>query len=82
MALVKAYIHNVVQIQEIAPERFQIDLMVGITDTSHSQLQVAFEADWGADWKLLARQAISTAFLNAVGETVVGVIWPDFTATV
>lgn len=81
MALVKAYVKSLADIQEISAERFQIEMLVGITDTSHSQLQITFEADWGADWRLLARTAIGESFMSALGETVVGVIWSDFSTT-
>jgi hypothetical protein len=81
MAQVKAYVQEVTSIQEVASERFQVTLMVGITDTSHSQLSVSFEADWGADWKLIARAAIGQAFLSALGEEVVGIIWNDFSTS-
>jgi hypothetical protein len=78
----KAFVSRVLQINRGAAENeFNVSIEVTIMGvTQDTGVNLSFTAQWGSDWRMMARQAIiEWNANNGTGDVVDGVVFPDMT---
>ena len=76
----KAFILRVDNVETDDVVTFSVRIEVRfLNGTSPSTNLLTFSAQWGADWRLMAKGAIQEWAINTIGELVDGVVFPDLT---
>jgi hypothetical protein len=77
----RAFIINTSAVENLGNDIYRVEVEIMLMDAANSRAFVQFEASWGADWRFIAKQAVVQWCLDHLGETVDGVVFPDFGST-
>lgn len=75
---VRAFVVCLNSAEHIGNDVYRGEVSMQLMDTSNSKGVVQFEATWGADWRMIVKNAVAAWCLEHLGETVDAVIFPDF----
>jgi hypothetical protein len=78
---VRAFVLHTTSVENLGNDVYRVEVEIMLMDTSNSRGFVQFEAQWGADWRFIAKSAVVQWCLEHLGETVDGVVFPDFGST-
>jgi hypothetical protein len=73
---VGAFVRNIETVENIGSDTYRITCNVTLMDAGNSPFQITFDAQKGADWPIMCRQAVSAYALETLGETVDLVVMP------
>lgn len=73
---IACFMRSVDMVENLGSDLFRITVSCNLMDSSNSTFQTQFDAQKGADWRIQARDAVRTAALSQLGETVDVVIMP------
>ena len=78
--MAKAFVSRVLQVNKSLTEgQYDLSIEVTLLGEVDTAVNLGFTAPWGADWRMMARQAVIEWAVGNYGEPIDGVVFPDMT---